>query len=242
MTYRIAVVEDDPDVRRMVVDALTEEGYDVVGHADGAAATASIQTKPPSLVVLDLLLPGRNGIQVCKALRAHPATSRVPILMLTGLSAVADEVLGFEVGADDYVTKPFQIAPLIARVGALLRRLGPLGNDATLVHGPLTIHPARREAIVAGRPLVLTPTEFRMLHLLVSNPSRVLSRLDLLEAEPGRDVTERNVDVHVNAIRRKLDTHEWLIDTVYGKGYRIANPNGPARGPGKAGGTAAQVP
>jgi DNA-binding response OmpR family regulator len=238
MTHRIAVVEDDPDVRRMLVDALTEDGYEVAGFADGAAATGAIQTKPPSLVVLDLLLPGRNGIQVCKALRAHPATNRVPILMLTGLSAAADEVLGFEVGADDYVTKPFQIAPLLARVAALLRRLGPLGNDATLTHGPLVLHPARREAVVAGRPLLLTPTEFRMLHLLVANPTRVMTRLDLLEAEPGRDVTERNVDVHINSIRRKLDGHEWLIDTVYGKGYRIANPTGPTKGAGRPAGGA----
>jgi DNA-binding response OmpR family regulator len=201
-----------------------------VAFADGAAATAAIQARPPSLVVLDLLLPGRNGIQVCKALRTHPATARVPILMLTGLSAVADEVLGFEVGADDYVTKPFQIAPLLARVAALLRRLAPTPGDTSLVHGPLTLHPARREAVVAGRQLALTPTEFRILHLLVSNPTRVLSRLDLLEAEPGRDVTERNVDVHVNSIRRKLDAHDWLIDTVYGKGYRIAHASGPTRG------------
>ena len=240
MTHRIAVVEDDPDVRRMVKEALSHGGYEVVAFADGAAATAALQARPPSLVILDLLLPGRNGIQVCKALRAHPATARVPILMLTGLSAVADEVLGFEVGADDYVTKPFQIAPLLARIAALLRRLGPTPGDASIVHGPLTLHPARREALVGGRPLQLTPTEFRILHLLVSNPTRVLSRLDLLEAEAGRDVTERNVDVHVNSIRRKLDTFDWLIDTVYGKGYRIGLATGPTRGASRpTGGTSA---
>ena len=223
MAYRIAVVEDDEAVRRMLVEALTENGYEVKGYATGTAGLEGLRAAPPALVLLDVGLPGLSGIEVCRALRADPATSRVLVVMLTGLNAEADEILGFEVGADDYVTKPFAIGALVARIQGVLRRNATPSADATLVHGPLVIHTKRREALLLGKLLPLTPTEFRLLHMLVSNRDRTLTRQEMIETEAGgKEGRDRKVDVHVTSLREKLGSHGGrMIETVYGEGYRI---------------------
>ena len=223
MAHRIAVVEDDDAVRRMLVEALAEQGHEVVGYSDGVSGLAGLRASPPALVLLDLRLPGLSGIEVCRALRASPATARILVVMLTGLNAEADEILGFEVGADDYVTKPFTIAALTARLQGVLRRGTPTPSETPLTLGPLVLHPGRREVTLVGKGLSLTPTEYRILHLLLSNPDRILTRQELIEGDPSpKEGRDRKADVHVTALRGKLGSHAWLIDTVYGKGYRIS--------------------
>jgi DNA-binding response OmpR family regulator len=242
MTTRIAIIDDDAHVRELVAAVLAEAGYESVGYADGKAALEGMLATPPALVLLDIGLPGMDGLQVCRAIRGDPRTARLPVIMLTGAVGEADQVLGFEVGADDYVTKPWQGRSLVARIRAVLRRSQAAGEDAPRVHGPLVLHPGRHEAFLDGKPLALTPTEFRILLVLLQHPDRALSRAELLLADPdGRDGSDRNVDVHVLSIRRKLGRHHGMVETVWGKGYRLgpaaAAPPGaaPAAGAGEGG-------
>src|SRR5262245_9663943 len=172
MTTRIAIIDDEPQVRELVTTVLGEAGYEAVGYPDGKTALQGLLKTPPALVLLDIGLPGMDGLQVCRAIRADPRTARLPVIMLTGAVGEADQVLGFEVGADDYVTKPWQGKSLVARIRAVLRRSQAAGEDVPQTYGPLTLHPARHEAILEGKPLALTPTEFRILHVLLSHPDR----------------------------------------------------------------------
>jgi DNA-binding response OmpR family regulator len=240
MSHRIAIIDDDAHVRELVAAVLAEAGWEAVGYADGKAALSGLQKTPASLVLLDIGLPGMDGLQVCRAIRADPRTARLPVIMLTGAAGESDQVLGFEVGADDYVTKPWQGRSLVARIRAVLRRSHTPSDDAPKVHGPLTLHPGRHEAILDGRPLSLTPTEFRILLVLLQHPDRAMSRAELLLADPeSRDGSDRNVDVHVLSIRRKLGRHHGMVETVWGKGYRLGPP---AEAPPAAGADAAARP
>ncbi len=232
MAEKIIVIEDERDVRATVLDVLQDGGFRAEGYGNGRAGLDAIRGAPPDLVLLDVHLPGMDGIEVCRRLRADPGTCRIPIVMLTGLTEEADLLLGYDVGADDYVTKPWRPKSLLARLRAVLRRVRPVVNPAALSHGPITLHPEGWEARIDGKLVFLTPSEFRILHLLMSHADQPMSRAELLECvgETGdRGPNERNVDAHVRAIRLKLGIHADLISTVWGIGYRWA-PGGDSPG------------
>ncbi len=225
---KLLLVEDDPDLLEVLRLTFEAEGFQTHLAGDGEAALRLVRRVQPDLVVLDLMLPGRDGIEVCQAIRADPATRHVPILMLTARAEEADVVLGLGVGADDYVTKPARPKELVARVKSLLRRARgrePVVTDELLERGPIVIDPVRFEVRAGGERLVLTPTEFRLLQTLASAPGRVFRRGELLDRVVGPDVfvTERNIDTHVKAVRRKLGEHGALIETVRGVGYRFSD-------------------
>ena len=225
---RVVVVEDERDLADLVAMRLAKEGYAAEVIGDGAEALARIHAKrPPDLVLLDIMLPGMQGTEVAAALRSDPATADVPILMLTAKGEDADVVLGLHVGADDYVTKPFSMSVLMARVAALLRRAstgdGSGGADVLTV-GEIRIDRGRHRVDVAGEPITLTLTEFRLLTALAATSrGRVLSRAQLMDKALGEDVivTDRTIDVHITNLRRKLGEAKRHIETVRGLGYRI---------------------
>ena len=171
------------------------------------------------------MLPGVNGLEVCRTLKRHPRTAAIPVVMLTARGEEADIVTGLELGADDYLTKPFSPRVLLARIRAVLRRqhTEPVAADAVLTHGELVLHPGRHAVLVQGQPVLLTPMEFRMLHMLARRPGWVFTRNQLIAAAQGEDVsvTERSVDVHIVSLRRKLGTYGDAIETIRGVGYRL---------------------
>lgn len=223
----ILVVEDEEDIRELISYNLAREGFKVSSVASGEAALKAVKTALPDLVLLDLMLPGLDGLEVCRQIRAHAASSRVPVLMVTAKGEEADVVTGLELGADDYIVKPFSPRVLLARVRAALRRSDAPKIDpgATITIGDLTINPGRHEVTVGGELLELTLTEFRMLHLLASRPGWVFTRYQIIEAIHGENylVTDRSVDVQVVGLRKKLGTAGQLIETVRGIGYRFKN-------------------
>jgi two-component system phosphate regulon response regulator PhoB len=222
---RILVVDDEPDLLELVSFNLSKAGYRVVCVKSGEEALAQIPVSPPDLLVLDLLLPGVDGLDVCKALKQNPLTTSIPIIMLTARSEEADIVTGLELGADDYLTKPFSPRILLARVKAALRRVRSTSQptSAVIIHGTLTIHPGHHEVHVGDQSVRLTPTEFNILHLLAQRPGWVFTRYQIVDAARGNDagVTERSVDVHIAALRRKLGRDGEAIETVRGIGYRL---------------------
>lgn len=222
---RILVVDDEPDILELVQYNLAREHYDVVCVESGEEALAQVHATPPDLIVLDLMLPGVNGLEVCRTLKRHPHTAAIPVLMLTARGEEADVVAGLEFGADDYLTKPFSPRVLLARIRAVLRRQHsePVAADAMLTHGDLVLHPGRHAVLVQGQPVVLTPMEFRMLHMLARRPGWVFTRNQLIAAAQGEDVsvTERSVDVHIVSLRRKLGACGDAIETIRGVGYRL---------------------
>jgi len=222
---RILVVDDEPDILELVRYNLTREHYDVVCVESGEEALAQVSATPPDLIILDLMLPGVDGLEVCKILKQHPPTAAIPVLMLTARGEEADMVAGLELGADDYLTKPFSPRVLLARLRAILRRqhAEPVVADAVIIHRDLVLHPGRHEVLVQGQPVLLTPMEFRMLHVLARRPGWVFTRHQLIAAAQGDDVsvTERSVDVHIVALRRKLGASGDAIETIRGVGYRL---------------------
>jgi DNA-binding response OmpR family regulator len=229
---RILIVDDEPNLRHTVGYNLRREGYEVVQAADGEAALAAAQSQPPDVVVLDLMLPGIDGLEVCRRLRQRSA---VPILMLTARETEIDRVVGLEVGADDYLAKPFSMRELLARVKAILRRADldraaqqPAAPDRLALDG-LTVYPGRRRVEVDGQAVALKPREFDLLAFLASHPGQVFSRAQLLTHVWGYDFAgdTRTVDVHVRSLRTKLgdraDDARW-IETVWGVGYRLRDP------------------
>jgi DNA-binding response OmpR family regulator len=228
MSERILVVEDEPAIAEAVTYALRDAGYEVEAVDDGTSAIDAARARPFDLMVLDLLLPGTPGMDVCRTLRRE---SDLPIVMLTARDEEVDRVVGLEVGADDYVTKPFSVAELVSRVRALLRRreLDRRRNSVLLTVGELQLDVTRHAASIAGRPLMLTRSEFRLMTLFASEPGRVFSRDELVEhlweGEGGGD--RRAIDVHVSNLRRKLEDDprnpERLV-TVRGAGYALATP------------------
>ena len=223
---RIAVIDDDKDILLLTAEVLSSAGHRPEAYSDAEVALAAMRASPPALVLLDVHLGATTGMDVCRRIRTDPALALLPVILVTGAAVeVADQVLGFAVGADDYVLKPWTPSLLLARVGAVLRRSSEIATQAPLVYGPLTLDPARREAHVEGAPLVLTPTEFRILLRLVSRPERAWTRSELLEEGlEGEEVRRagRHVDVHVLAIRNKLGVWRELVQTAYRVGYRAA--------------------
>ena len=220
---KIIVIEDNVEVRRLLEVVLTDEGMTVRGAAEGPSGLALVQEDPPDLVLLDHALPGGiSGLDVCRRLRAEPSTSGVPIIVLTAEASEEVELSFLEAGADDYIRKSqYKGAVLVGRIRAVIRRSRAAGPD--VIRGDhLMMHPGRREALVDGRPLNLTPTEFDILYTLASNPDRALRRRELLDrGEKDEEGVDRTVDVHVLSVRRKLGSKSWLVSTVWGVGYRL---------------------
>ncbi|MGD8238945.1 MAG: response regulator [Armatimonadota bacterium] len=221
----ILVVDDEADIRELVRHNLEREGYGVTCAAAGEKALAAASSRRPDLVVLDLLLPGVDGLEVCRRLKADPGTANIPVVMLTAKGEEADIVAGLELGADDYVTKPFSPRVLIARIRAVLRRKGREvagESDPVKVHDML-IHPGRHEVLVGDEPVDLTFTEFRILHLLARRPGWVFTRNQIIDSVRGTGypVTDRSVDFHIATLRKKLGEAADYIETVRGVGYRF---------------------
>ncbi|MHC5021252.1 MAG: response regulator [Planctomycetota bacterium] len=224
----IVVIEDEPDILEVLAYNLAREGFEVREAEDGEAGLALVRKHRPALVLLDLMLPGRDGLDVCRELKAAPVTADIPIIMVTAKGEESDVVLGLGLGADDYVTKPFSPKELIARVRAVLRR-GPerAAGDATerIVRDGVVLEPARHTVTIDGADVRFTATEFRLLHFLAIHPGRVFTRDHLLSRVIGEHavVIDRNIDVHIRAVRKKLGAHRALIETVRGVGYRFAD-------------------
>ena len=221
----VFVVEDEEDILDLIRHHLTWEGYAVTAATNGMEAVKAILRKPPDLVLLDLMLPGLDGLDVCRMLKKDAKTADVPILMVTAKDEESDVVTGLELGADDYVVKPFRMKELIARVRtALRRRRGPAPDaEAPVRAGGIEIHPGRHEVLVDGQPVEMTVTELRILHLLAGRPGWVMTRDQIVDAVKGQDyaVTDRAVDFQIVGIRRKLGDRAELIETVRGVGYRF---------------------
>jgi DNA-binding response OmpR family regulator len=220
------VIEDDADIQQIVEYNLAREGFDVLTAADGEDGLRLARQERPDLVVLDLLLPGLDGVEICRLLKLDPATRSMPVMMVTARGDESDIVLGLGVGADDYVAKPFSPRELAARVKALLRR-GPLKEERArrgrIVRDDLVIDVDRHEVHVQGAAVPFRATEFRLLHFLAANAGRVFSRDQLLNEaiSEGTFIIDRNIDVHIASIRKKLGEHRDLIRTIRGVGYRF---------------------
>jgi DNA-binding response OmpR family regulator len=221
----ILVVDDEPDLLALVHYTLTRAGYQVCCAKSGEEALTQVEARAPDLIVLDLMLPGMDGLEICQRLKRASQTAVIPIVMLTARSEEADVVTGLELGADDYLTKPFSPRVLSARVKAVLRRqqMAEEREAEIVMRGDLVIHPGHHEVRVQNQPIPLTPTEFRILQLLAQRPGWVFSRYQIVDGARGDDagVTERSVDVHIAALRRKLGVHADIIETVRGVGYRL---------------------
>jgi DNA-binding response OmpR family regulator len=229
-SHHILIVEDEADLADLVAYNLRKSGFQTHTARDGGAALEILKDSIPDLVILDLMLPGVSGIEVARQIRTSPRTAGLPILMMTARAGEPDQVAGFRAGADDYVTKPFSMKVLVARVQALLRRAKGPGIDPSVVlaAGAISMDVSVHEASMDGEPLRLTLTEFRLLASLIRGKGRVLSREDLMYAAMGPEVmvTPRTIDVHMAAIRRKLGLHGGMIRTVRGVGYILTTDPG----------------
>lgn len=232
---RVLVVEDDPAIRELVSLHLKLEGFAVLPSADGAEALRLARTEAVDLIVLDVMLPGLDGVSVLEAIRRDSVNRDTPILMLTARREESDKVLGLESGADDYLTKPFGVREFVARVRALQRRHQRTEETAAqqlpVTAGPLTVDPQRRQARLDGREIDLTANEFDLLYLLASNRGIVFSREALMQKVWGSDthITERSVDTLVKRVRKKIEddsAEPRFILTVWGTGYKFADANG----------------
>jgi len=225
MAPRILIVEDEEPLTMLLRYNLEAQGYAVETAARGDEAEIKLAESAPDLVVLDWMLPGLSGIELCRRLRAKAATARLPIIMLTARGEEGERVRGLSVGADDYVVKPFSLPELIARIAALLRRASPARVAAVLSAGDIELDREKRRVSRAGREVALGPTEFRLLEFLMESPGRVFSREQLLDGVWGRDVyiDERTVDVHVGRLRKALNRGRAgdPIRTVRGAGYAL---------------------
>jgi len=237
---RILIVEDDPDIAELVRHYLARAGHEAEVVASGVEALPRIRGSRPDLLILDLLLPGIHGLEVCRLLRADAETRDLPIIMLTARAGESDRVVGFELGADDYITKPFSPKELVARVAALLRRAGretaaPADRPASLAYGPITIDLERHVVSDEGREVRLTAKEFLLLQYLVEHRGRLVSRDRVLSDVWGYQYTggTRTVDVHVRRLREKLPLLVTALITVKQFGYKLADPVPVAR-PGDA--------
>ncbi|MCE9635698.1 MAG: response regulator [Planctomycetes bacterium] len=224
---KVLVVDDERDISDIVAFNLRREQYDVVSAVDGESAVEIARRDQPDLVLLDLMLPGIGGLEVCRRIRADPRTAQIPIIMLTAKGEETDAIVGLAQGADDYVRKPFGVKELMARVAAQLRAQTRAREDdipRVLRFGLLEIDSDRFVAALDGRALPFTTTEFKLLRHLVAKKGRVFSRNDLLDAVRGPDavVTDRTIDVHVASVRRKLEEYGEYLVTVRGVGYKFA--------------------
>ncbi len=229
MTSKVLVVEDEPDIQEVVSYNLRKSGFEVATDDDGETALQSIEREDPDLVILDLMLPGVDGLEVCRILKQNEAAKEISVLMLTARSEEVDRIVGLELGADDYVVKPFSPRELVLRVRAILRRNragkeeASSGDEGAAIEaGPLRIDPLEYRAYLRGQPLELTATEFKLLRTLVERRGRVQSREELLNTVWEYEYAgyARTVDTHVRRLREKLGADASLVETVRGVGYR----------------------
>lgn len=226
----VLVVDDEQEILELVKYNLVKDGYEVACVFSGEDALSTTRSTMPDIVILDLMLPGVDGLEVCRRLKIDPATAHIPVVMLTAKGGEADIVAGLELGAADYVTKPFSPRVLLARVKAVLRRDASQSEDeaAVIRIKELALHPGRHQVYVQDRPVELTATEFRILRFLAKRPGWVFTRQQIVDAAQGDDVfvtdrfvTDRSVDVHIVSLRRKLGSVGAYIETVRGVGYRL---------------------
>ena len=238
MATRVLIVEDEPDIRDLLAYHLEREGYRVSKASDGAYALREIGAQQPDLVLLDLMLPGQGGLEVCRRLRQDPATAGLPIIMLTAKGDEVDRIVGLEVGADDYIVKPFSPKEVLARVRAVLRRSGTGPPAGRMTAGAVVLDSATHEVTVGRAPVTLTPKEFDLLKALLDARGRVLSRGFLLDRVWGyaraSEIESRTVDVHVRRLRVKLGDEGRRLLTVKNVGYRIEPDAPPLGGAGEA--------
>jgi two-component system phosphate regulon response regulator PhoB len=230
---RILLVDDEPDLRQLVTFNLRDAGFEVDAVGSGQAGIALAGKIRPAVVILDLMLPDLSGTEVCRTLRADPVLGDVGVLMLTARGDEYDRVLGFEVGADDYVVKPFSVRELVLRVRALVRRTAErraaratTGGDRKLRWRGLEVDPVRHRVFIDGAEMQLRPLEFKLIHLFLEHPGRVFTRGQLLEEVWGitGDVSSRTVDTHVRRLRERLGAYGDVVETVHGFGYRLKEP------------------
>ncbi|MEM6329304.1 MAG: response regulator [Planctomycetota bacterium] len=224
---QILIIEDDRSLADVLHYNLNQDGYETAVSNDGQDGLTQAKLRVPDLVVLDLMLPVIDGLEICRRLRADPVTRDTLVLMLTAKAEETDQVAGFSVGADDYVTKPFSVKVLLERVRALTRRKrGAANSDTVLVSQGILVDRERHRVTAGEEVLDLTPSEFGLLAALIRQPGRVFSRSELIDSALGGDslVLERTIDVHIRALRKKLDTHAHLVETVRGIGYRFRDP------------------
>ncbi len=221
---RILIIEDEKSLIDVLTYNLTNEGYEVLSASDGMDGLHQARAHNPKLIILDLMLPVIDGLEVCRQLRGDSRTKDIPVMMLTAKGEEVDEIIGFRMGADDYVTKPFKLKPLIQRIKALLRRTKTLEPNTEVVsmHG-IEVDRLNHRAAAGEQQLDLTPTEFNLLWTLVRKPGRPFKRTDLMDACRGEDALslERTIDVHIRSLRQKLGPHADLVETVRGVGYRF---------------------
>jgi two-component system, OmpR family, phosphate regulon response regulator PhoB len=226
MAATILVVEDEPAIQTLIAVNLKRAGHEVVATLDAETAQRRINEALPDLILLDWMLPGISGLELARRLRADPRTRLVPIIMLTARGDEGDRVQGLETGADDYVTKPFSPRELLARIQAVLRRRAPDATEDIVEVGGLCVDPTSHRVTAAGQLVTLGPTEFRLLHFLITHPERVHSRSQLLDQVWGDHVfvEERTIDVHIRRLRGALEPTglDGLIQTVRGSGYRLS--------------------
>jgi two-component system alkaline phosphatase synthesis response regulator PhoP len=222
----IVIVEDEADIAEVIEYSLSREGFETSSALNGQDGLELAQSVKPDLVLLDLMLPGLDGIEICRELKSDANTRSIPIIMVTAKGDESDIVLGLSMGADDYVTKPFSPKELVARVKAVLRRSSAKPESADqdrIVLDGVTIDVTRHEVLVDGQSVAFTATDLRLLHFLARHPGRVFTRNHLLSRVIGEDVIviDRNIDVHVRAVRKKLGDHADMIETIRGVGYRF---------------------
>ncbi|WP_305045985.1 response regulator [Geoalkalibacter sp.] len=223
----VLVIEDEEDILALVHYNLAREGYTVTPVTTGEEGLKAAARQRPDLILLDLMLPGMDGLEICRRLKKNPETASVPIIMVSARGEEADVVAGLELGAEDYVTKPFSNKVLLARIKTVLRRrereAQPPEDGEALTIGGISIHPGRNEVLVDGEPVDLTYTEFRVLHFLAGRPGWVFTRYQIVNAVRGDDyaVTDRAVDVQIVGLRKKLGRAGQCIETVRGVGYRF---------------------
>ena len=225
---KLLVVEDDRSLAEVLQYNLEQAGYEVICSFDGQDGLNQAHLKLPKLIILDVMVPVMDGLEVCRRLRAMPETRDIPIIMLTAKGEESDQLVGFSVGADDYVVKPFSVKVLLERVKTMLRRQArsnEFGSDI-VVQGGITVDRIKHRVLVDGRPLELTPSEFRLLETLIRQPGRAFDRSELIDAALGEDtlVLERTIDVHIRSLRKKLGELADSIQTVRGIGYRFKEP------------------
>jgi two-component system phosphate regulon response regulator PhoB len=221
----VLIIEDEEDIQELVNYSLSKEGYLTTAVTSGEEGLRSAKSKQPNLIVLDLMLPGMDGLEICRMLKHDPKTQHIPIVMLTAKGEESDVVTGLELGAEDYITKPFSPKVLVARIRTILRRKvkNEAGGEAVLNIHEMTIHPGRHEILVKGKQIELTLTEFKILHLLARRPGWVYTRYQIVNEIRGDEVlvTDRAVDVQIVGLRRKLGTLGKYVETVRGVGYRF---------------------
>ena len=223
---KILIIEDEPEIRELLRYNLRKAGYTTLEAGSGEEGLRVARAERPAVILLDIMLPGMDGMDACRAIKADANLRKTPVVMLTAKGEEADVVSGLEVGADDYITKPFSPRVVMARIKAVLRRGVEEGDDgeaeSVVRHGPVLMDPVRHSCVVDGRAVDLTATEYKLLHLLCRRPGRVFTRQQIVDTCRGEDyaVTERAVDVQIVGLRKKLADHADIVETVRGVGYR----------------------